>query len=85
LRALFEGYVAFDHDLRAKLVGPFDISRTEASFQGYIKYHKPFFIGRDALLARDREPSRELVRFRMNQRECADPEQVARWSTNKDR
>jgi glycine hydroxymethyltransferase len=51
-----------------ELAGPFDISPTEAGFPGYVKYHKPFFIGRDALLARDRERDRELIRWRMNQK-----------------
>jgi glycine hydroxymethyltransferase len=51
-----------------ELVGPFDISPTEAGFPGYVKYHKPFFIGRDALLARDMKRERELIRWRMNQK-----------------
>lgn len=49
-----------------ELAGPFDISPAEAGFPGYVKYHKPFFVGRDALLARDLERKRELVRWRMN-------------------
>ncbi len=51
-----------------ELVGPFDISPAEAGFPGYVKYHKPFFIGRDALLARDQKRVRELIRWRMNQK-----------------
>jgi glycine hydroxymethyltransferase len=51
-----------------ELAGPFDISPAEAGFPGYVKYHKPFFIGRDALLARDVQRERELVRWRMNQK-----------------
>ncbi|MBU1662815.1 MAG: glycine cleavage system aminomethyltransferase GcvT [Chloroflexi bacterium] len=51
-----------------ELVGPFDISPAEAGFPGYVKYHKPFFIGRDVLLARDLKRERELIRWRMNQR-----------------
>jgi glycine hydroxymethyltransferase len=51
-----------------ELAGPFDISPTEAGFPGYVKYHKPFFIGRDPLLARDLQRQRELVRWRMNQK-----------------
>jgi glycine hydroxymethyltransferase len=51
-----------------ELAGPFDISPIEAGFPGYVKYHKPFFIGRDALLARDQKRTRELIRFRMNQK-----------------
>lgn len=49
-----------------ELAGPFDINPIEAGFQGYVKYHKPFFIGRDALMRRAQ--SRALIRFRMNQK-----------------
>ncbi|HDQ71407.1 MAG TPA: glycine cleavage system aminomethyltransferase GcvT [Chloroflexi bacterium] len=51
-----------------ELAGPFDISPVEAGFPGYVKYHKPFFVGRDALLAREASRERELVRFRVNQK-----------------
>jgi glycine hydroxymethyltransferase len=51
-----------------ELAGPHDITPVEAGFQGYVKYHKPFFVGREALLARGRDTSRELVRFRVNQK-----------------
>jgi len=51
-----------------ELAGRFDISPIEAGFQGYVKYHKPFFIGREALMARSQDRTRELIRFRMNQK-----------------
>ena len=51
-----------------ELAGPFDITPAEAGFQGYIKYHKPFFIGRDVLLPQDLNRKRELVRWRMDQK-----------------
>ncbi len=51
-----------------ELAGPFDISPAEAGFPGYVKYHKPFFVGRDALLARDLKRTRELIRWRMAQK-----------------
>ena len=51
-----------------ELAGPFDVSPAEAGFPGYVKYHKPFFVGRDALLARDKKRVREVVRWRMNQK-----------------
>ncbi|MCP4516290.1 MAG: hypothetical protein GY824_13805, partial [Delftia sp.] len=51
-----------------ELAGALDVSPAEAGFPGYVKYHKPFFIGRDALLARDARRVRELVRWRMNQK-----------------
>jgi glycine hydroxymethyltransferase len=49
-----------------ELAGPFDIDPIEAGFPGYVKYLKPFFIGRDRLLARDLKRKRELIRWRMN-------------------
>jgi glycine hydroxymethyltransferase len=51
-----------------ELAGTFDISPAEAGFPGYVKYHKPFFVGRDTLLARDQKRTRELIRWRMNQK-----------------
>jgi glycine hydroxymethyltransferase len=51
-----------------ELAGSFDITPIDAGFQGYIKYHKPFFIGREALMARDQNRTRALIRFRMNQK-----------------
>ncbi len=51
-----------------ELAGPFEISPIEAGFPGYVKYHKPFFVGRDVLLAREASRSREVIRFRINQK-----------------
>ena len=51
-----------------ELAGPFDISPIEAGFPGYVKYHKPFFVGRDVLLAREGSRTREVIRFRVNQK-----------------
>ncbi len=49
-----------------ELAGPLEISPVEAGFPGYVKYHKPFFVGRDALLAEEKGRQREIVRFRCN-------------------
>jgi len=51
-----------------ELAGPFNISPIEAGFPGYVKYHKPFFVGRDALLAREESRAREVIRFRVNEK-----------------
>ena len=56
-----------------EMAGPFDISPIEAGFPGYVKYHKPFFIGRDTLLAHERASeaqgrTREVLRFRANEK-----------------
>ncbi len=46
-----------------ELAGPLDITPQEAGFTPYVKYHKPYFIGREALLERDRASSAVIVRF----------------------
>jgi glycine hydroxymethyltransferase len=51
-----------------ELAGTFDISPIEAGFPGYVKYHKPFFVGRDGLLAREAGRTREVIRFRANEK-----------------
>ncbi len=51
-----------------ELAGPLGISPIEAGFPGYVKYHKPFFVGRDALLAGEEGRTREVIRFRVNQK-----------------
>jgi glycine hydroxymethyltransferase len=56
-----------------ELAGPLSISPVEAGFPGYVKYHKPFFIGRDALLSVEGKQSREIIRFRCNQKRCRKP------------
>ena len=49
-----------------ELAGHYQIDPVEAGFPGYVKYHKPFFIGRDALLAKEGKRDKEILRFRMN-------------------
>ncbi len=57
-----------------ELAGPFHISPIEAGFAGYVKYHKPFFVGRDALLAREKGRDRELIRFRVAEKGVRRPQ-----------
>ncbi|MGD2145646.1 MAG: glycine cleavage system aminomethyltransferase GcvT [Anaerolineae bacterium] len=57
-----------------ELAGPFAISPIEAGFPGYVKYHKPFFVGRDALLAQEDSRERELIRFRVNEKGTRRPD-----------
>ncbi|MEA3346225.1 MAG: glycine cleavage system aminomethyltransferase GcvT [Chloroflexota bacterium] len=51
-----------------ELAGPLEISPTEAGFGPYVKFHKPFFIGRDPYLDRNLEPKRKLIRFRVDEK-----------------
>jgi glycine hydroxymethyltransferase len=51
-----------------ELAGEFDLSPGEAGFGGYVKYHKPFFIGRDEQIVRDFERDRQLVRWMIDKK-----------------
>ena len=51
-----------------ELAGHFDISPAGARFAAYVKLHKPYFIGREAYLAKEKERTMEVARFRMNER-----------------
>ena len=64
------GFPLYGHEL----VGPFAITPIEAGFAGYVKYHKPFFVGRDALLAREEGRTREVLRFRANEKGVRRPQ-----------
>jgi glycine hydroxymethyltransferase len=59
-----------------ELAGPLSITPVEAGFPGYVKYHKPFFIGRDALLAQEKDRQREVVRFRCTQKRSRRPKEL---------
>ncbi len=59
-----------------ELAGPLEITPVEAGFPGYVKYHKPFFIGRNALLARERSREREIVRFRCVEKRTRRPKEL---------
>ncbi|MFZ5918939.1 MAG: glycine cleavage system aminomethyltransferase GcvT [Chloroflexota bacterium] len=50
-----------------ELAGPLDIIPHEAGFAGYVKYHKPFFVGRKAAMARAAQSWRTLVRFQVDE------------------
>jgi glycine hydroxymethyltransferase len=50
------------------LAGPYNISPIEAGFGSYVKFHKPYFIGRKALLEKEATRKMELLRFRMNEK-----------------
>jgi glycine hydroxymethyltransferase len=50
-----------------ELAGPLGIIPHEAGFPGYIKFHKPFFVGRKAVMERAALSNRVLVRFQVNE------------------
>jgi glycine hydroxymethyltransferase len=51
-----------------ELAGPLGISQTEAGFGAYVKYHKPFFVGRTPYKAYNDQSKRQLARFAVRER-----------------
>ena len=58
------GLPLYGHELE----GHFGISPAGARFAGYVKLHKPYFIGRSAYMRVEAARSMEVTRFRMNDR-----------------
>ncbi len=50
-----------------ELAGEYGISPSEAGFAPYVKFHKPFFIGRKHALHNELNKTMEVVRFRVNE------------------
>ena len=51
-----------------ELGGPLEISQSEAGFSAYVKYHKPFFIGRTPYKAYNDHTDRQIIRFAVDER-----------------
>ncbi|MGD2145640.1 MAG: serine hydroxymethyltransferase [Anaerolineae bacterium] len=58
-----------------ELAGPLDLRPVDAGFQGYVKLHKPFFVGRRAAIEHSAQRSMEVVRFRIQERGVRMPKQ----------
>lgn len=56
-----------------ELAGPFGVTPIEAGFPGYVKYHKPFFVGRKPLLEMEKDRDREIIRFRVDEKRSRRP------------
>jgi len=50
-----------------ELAGPLDVIPHEAGFPAYVKFHKPFFVGREVVMARADRSERTVVRFQVNE------------------
>ncbi|MEX2161738.1 MAG: glycine cleavage system aminomethyltransferase GcvT [Anaerolineales bacterium] len=50
-----------------ELAGPHDFGPGDAGFRTFVKTYKPWFIGRDAFLAKEEQRKREVIRFRFPQ------------------
>ena len=51
-----------------ELAGSLDINPMESGFSGYVKLHKPFFVGRKRMLEASCSVKREIVRFSLHNR-----------------
>lgn len=51
-----------------ELAGPYKISPIEAGYGAFVKLHKPFFIGRKAMIEKVLKRKLELIRFRVNKK-----------------
>jgi glycine hydroxymethyltransferase len=49
-----------------EMAGHLDLGVGDAGFDSYVKVHKPWFVGRRAFLAQERERKSEVTRFRFN-------------------
>ena len=58
-----------------ELAGPLDLNPADAGFAAYVKSYKPFFIGKAAFLAHERERQARLVRFRFDEERARMPRQ----------
>jgi glycine hydroxymethyltransferase len=57
-----------------ELAGDLELNPADAGFGSYVKLWKPFFIGRAAFIAQEKDRSRAIVRFRMNDKAVRRPE-----------
>jgi len=51
-----------------ELAGPLGVTQTEAGFGSFVKYHKPFFVGRVPYKAYNDKSQRQIVRFEVIER-----------------
>jgi len=48
-----------------ELAGRYEIGPIEAGYAPFVKFHKPFFIGRQTLLEKEKRREKEIVRFKL--------------------
>jgi glycine hydroxymethyltransferase len=58
-----------------ELAGPLNLNPADAGFANYVKLSKPFFVGRAANLAHERQRDAEVVRFRLDNKGARPPHQ----------
>ena len=50
-----------------EMAGPFQLGVGDAGFAGYVKTHKPWFVGREGFLSQEASRQREVTRFRFDE------------------
>ncbi len=58
-----------------ELAGPLHLNPADAGFAPYVKLYKPFFVGKAAYAAHERERESQLVRFRFEEQHARMPRQ----------
>jgi glycine hydroxymethyltransferase len=58
-----------------ELAGPLDLRPDDAGFAGYVKLHKPFFVGRRAYIEHARQRKMTVARFRIAEKGVRVPKQ----------
>jgi len=58
-----------------ELAGPLDLRPDDAGFAGYVKLHKPFFVGRQATIKHGRERKMIVIRFHIAEKGVRVPKQ----------
>jgi glycine hydroxymethyltransferase len=58
-----------------ELAGPLDMRPDDAGFAGYVKLHKPFFVGRRVYIEHTRQRKMTVVRFRIAEKGVRVPKQ----------
>ncbi|MBI2252056.1 MAG: aminomethyl transferase family protein, partial [Armatimonadetes bacterium] len=58
------GFPLYGHEL----AGDYELSPIEAGYGAFIKLHKPFFIGKNAILSQAEKIQREIIRFKVSQK-----------------
>jgi len=58
-----------------ELAGPLNLNPADVNFDPYVKLYKPFFIGKAAYMAHERERQAQLIRFRFDEEHARMPGQ----------
>lgn len=67
------GLPLYGHELGVVLDGALTLNPADAGFGNYVKLWKPFFVGKAAFIAHERERDAEIVRFRLQNKGVRPP------------